>query len=180
MYSSAERAAFAALLARARANEAIPEDEIEAVLPSALAAECVALSIQRENVLNDRYDEELWNKWRSDPDTVDYYKNQLRLSKKAYKAAPAKLGKLIAKNMDDGRLWREQLSFLLNQKAVAWRIYNELSDIDKLWTKPSSEENGWPPELVDDAPMSVVLADEEQPTAYALRRVLSRELGVEP
>ncbi len=179
MYSSAERAAFAALLARARANEEITENEIEAILPPDIAARVIAVSIERENAIIDRYDEEVWANWRIYPDTIEFYKDQLRLLKKEFKAAPAKLVKLMPKGSANS-VFKRQVNVLANAKPTLWNLYNELSDTDKLWTKPDSKEDGWPPELVDEPPMKVVLPDVELPTAYALRRVLSEELGVDP
>ncbi len=180
MYSDAERAAFAALLVRARANEIITENDVEGVLPPDLFARFLALSIKHENSLIDQYDEQLWTKWRVDPGRVRYYKDQLFLSKKSYKLAPSKIAKMIGKKTDHGRLWDEQLGILAYQKEVTRKLFRELSPTDQLWAKPDSADNGWPPELVDSAPMAVVLADEELPTAYALRRVLSEALGVDP
>lgn len=180
MYSDAERAAFRVLLTRARANEIITEEEIETVLPFDLFTRAIRLAIEHENAVMDRYHDEAWDKWRVEPETVTFYKNQLTMSKKAYKAAPAKLAKMITKGSDSGRLWTEQLGILAYQKEVVWTLFRTLSPIDQLWAKPDSEEKGWPPELEAIAPMAVVLAGEELPTAYALRRVLSEALGVDP
>jgi hypothetical protein len=178
MYSDAERAAFAALLVRARANEIITEDEVQGVLPPDLFARFVALTINRENEVIAKYDDEVWANWKSDPEEVRNYKNQLHLSKKSYRAAPKELDKLMAKNGAENLLNR-QLSILVQQKSIMWDLYDKLSYDGKLWTKQDSAENGWPPELVTEPPMKVVFPGMELPTAYALRRLLSLELGEE-
>ncbi|MBD8699262.1 hypothetical protein IFT54_05460 [Sphingomonas sp. CFBP 13714] len=178
MYSDAERAAFAALLVRARANEIITEDEVQGVLPPDLFARFVALTITRENEVIDKYDDEVWANWRSDPYEVEYYKNQMKMSKKSFRAAPKELEKLMAKNGAES-LFNRQLGILVNQKSIMWGMYKKLSDDGKLWTKQGSAEAGWPPELVTEPPMKVVLPGMELPTAYALRRLLAKELGEE-
>lgn len=178
MYSDAERAAFMVLLARARANEVITEEEIEAMLPFDLFTRVIRLTIEHENTIIDRYNEEVWEKWRVDPPEIKFYKDQLYLGKKNFAAAPARLQKLMPRQTE--AIFGREIDVLRFSKLTAWKLFNDLSPTDKLWAKPDSMENGWPPELVDIAPMRVVLPDVELPTAYGIRRVLAEELGVDP
>ncbi|AJP70702.1 hypothetical protein [Sphingomonas hengshuiensis] len=179
MYSDAERAAFAALLNRARANEAITEDEVEAVLPAELAEAVVARAIVRGNSFYEQYDE-LAADYGQPPPAVQTYRAKLRATKNSYRAAPAKIEKLRPKAHALVTRIQQAEDELANSKARMWAYYDQLPRDVKIWAEQGSEQGGWPPEMAEIAPPAVVMPHAELPVAYGVSVVLAAALGEEP
>jgi hypothetical protein len=181
MLSEAERAAFRVLLDRALRNEEITDEEAQAILPHDLFLEFAGLAIKRHNAIVDAYNEEAWANWRIDPEEVRDYRNALALTKKAYAEAPAKLEKLKQmlktapkKAYATRNRIKQQYKVLANGPEACWRAYNKLSDEAKLWTVPGNWHGSeWPPTLVDEPPIELVLPGVEKTNAFAIRHTLS-------
>jgi hypothetical protein len=179
MLSVAQRAAYRALLDRALSNEDISEETAQGILSADLFVRFVGLMVGHDNRIADHYHDEVWKNWRSDPPSIKRYKDYLAASKQAFRAAPKKLEALLARKDSNKAkptfdvLFNRHVAILSHGKTACWQQYDKLSGTDKLWTKPDSATDGWPPELVDEPPLRVMLPDAETPGAFAIRHLLT-------
>ncbi|WP_379921711.1 hypothetical protein [Erythrobacter sp. R86502] len=175
MYSKSEQASFAALLADARANNVLPDHYLRDVLGEELFAEYEARWTQIYE--QEASEVEVVEADRSP--SLEVFVGYVNTSRRQFDSMEKRLPKLLVQEEVLLSRIKSHQDFLATAKVSALERWNELSDEDKLWAAPGTEEDGWPPKVFDEPPAKVRFAKlgKHTPYARALVRVLTKALG---
>lgn len=188
MSSNKDEAGLRALLDLARQNRVSPFHN--PLLQSSLPVDAYA----RYDVLQKRFTQKDFGarirEARSKavtPKSISDYGDALKTAKhKLKKAKPTKqyyaekIAKARAEIAACERLMAEQDRIIANEaasKAQLWAYFDALSDDERDWIVPYSEEGGWPPQRYDKAPGRVLFPGEVLPWSKALAIVIEELLG---
>lgn len=166
-----DRAALRALLARAQNNERLTDEQVRDILPDAETfARFQAMSIIHHNRVMHRYDDIVWERFRSPPESVQQYIEARNIRAAALMRAQREIGPLRAKlaRLEDDI---ETLPTTLNE------AFDQLTADEKRWFDTSDPSRL--PKLFDDPPIEAVLPGEKWPNAEALCRIIPEFLGDE-